>query len=136
CPGCTVVAGDVLDSGSYVRWLRGFLAASPTTPQLWGLHDYGDVTYGTTAGVDAVLATIPGRLWIEETGALVSLRNQAARQTLLVDESRAALAIDRAFAIARANPRIDRMYVYQWQAGPLDRFNSGLVRPDGRLTPS
>ena len=136
CPACTIVAGDVLDSGSYTRWLRGFLAAASTTPQLWGLHDYGDVTYGTSSGVRDVLATVPGRLWIEETGALVSLRNQAGRQTLLVDESRVALAIDRAFALAKVNPRIARMYVYQWQAGPLDRFDSGLVRPDGTFRPS
>jgi hypothetical protein len=28
CPSCTIVAGDVLDSGSYGTWLRRFLAAS------------------------------------------------------------------------------------------------------------
>ncbi len=48
CPACTIVAGDVLDSGSYRRWLQRFLRASTTTPRLWGLHDYGDVTYGAT----------------------------------------------------------------------------------------
>jgi hypothetical protein len=29
-----------------------------------------------------------------------------------------------------------RMYVYQWRASALDRFDSGLVRPDGSLRPS
>jgi hypothetical protein len=28
------------------------------------------------------------------------------------------------------------MYVYQWRASALDRFDSGLVRPDGSLRPS
>ena len=135
CPGCTVVAGDVLDSGSYQRWLQRFLRASTTTPRLWGLHDYGDATYGGTTGVDTVLATVPGRLWIEETGGLVSLRNAAGRQTFTADESAAARAIDRAFAIAAANPRIARMYVYQWRAGAGDRFDAGLVRPDGTARP-
>jgi hypothetical protein len=78
CPACTIVAGDVLDSGSYRRWLQHFLRASTTTPRLWGLHDYGDVTYGATTGVDTVLATVPGRLWIEETGGLVVIRAGAA----------------------------------------------------------
>jgi hypothetical protein len=50
CPSCTVVAGDVLDSGSYVRWLQRFRAATSLSPQLWGLHNYGDTTYGTTTG--------------------------------------------------------------------------------------
>jgi len=136
CPGCTIVAGDVLDSGSYQRWLQRFLRASTTTPRLWGLHDYGDVTYGRTTGVDTVLATVPGRLWIEETGGLVAIRNAAGRQTLAVDEAAAARAIDRAFAIAAANPRLARMYVYQWKANAGDRFDAGLVRPDGTARPS
>jgi hypothetical protein len=111
-------------------------SASATTPRLWGLHDYGDVTYGRTTGVDAVLATVPGRLWIEETGGLVAIRNAAGRQTLTVDEAVAARAIDRAFAIAAANPRIARMYVYQWRANAGDRFDAGLVRPDATARPS
>jgi hypothetical protein len=136
CPDCTIVAGDVLDSGGYVRWLQRFLDASSTAPQLWGLHDYGDVTYGRTSGADDVLATVPGALWIEETGGLVSLRNAAGRLTFATTEARAAVAIDRAFAIAADRPRITRMYIYQWMAGPLDRFDSGLARPDGTLRPS
>jgi hypothetical protein len=136
CTSCTIVAGDVLDSGSYRQWLQRFLRASATTPRLWGLHDYGDVTYGRTTGVDSVLAAVPGRLWIEETGGLVSLRNAAGRQTLAVSEAAAATAIDRAFAIAAARPRITRMYVYQWQAKATDRFDAGLVRPDGTTRPS
>jgi hypothetical protein len=136
CPGCTIVAGDVLDSGSYQRWLQRFLRASTSTPRLWGLHDYGDVTYGRTTGVETVLATVPGRLWIEETGGLVAVRNTAGRQTLAVDEATAARAIDRAFAIAAANPRVARMYVYQWRANAGDRFDAGLVRPDATARPS
>src|SRR3954447_21068130 len=131
CPVCTIVAGDVLDSGTYTRWLQSFVDASTTSPPLFGLHDYGDVTYDRTNGVRNVLAIIPGRLWIEETGGIVSARNSAGRQTLSISEADAALAIDRALTIAQAYPRIDRMYVYHWRAGALDRFDSGLLRPDG-----
>jgi hypothetical protein len=131
CPGCTVVAGDVLDSGSYVRWLQRFLAASPVAPRLWGLHNYGDTTYGRTTGTDAVLATVPGRLWLEETGGIVTIRDATGRETLPADEARAARGVDRAFAIAARRPRITRMYLYQWRAGASDRFDAGLVRPDG-----
>lgn len=136
CPGCTIVAGDVLDSGGYVNWLRRFEAATTLNPQLWGLHNYGDVTYGTTTGTDNVLATVPGRLWIEETGGIVVLRNQTGRQTLPYDETRAAESIDQAFAIAEARPRIDRMYLYHWSAPANGGFDAGLVRPDNTLRPS
>jgi hypothetical protein len=36
CPRCTVVAGDVLDSGSYIDWIRRFRAATASSPRLWG----------------------------------------------------------------------------------------------------
>jgi len=39
CPECTVVAGDVLDSGSYVDWIRRFRASTGRHPRLWGLHN-------------------------------------------------------------------------------------------------
>jgi hypothetical protein len=135
CPRCTIVAGDVLDSGTYVRWLRRFRAATTTSPRLWGLHNYSDVTYGRTTGTDAVLAAVPGRLWIEETGGIVTLRNAAGRVTLATDEARAATAVARALAIPRTRPRVTRLYVYQWRAGAQDRFDAGLARPDGSARP-
>jgi len=88
CPGCTVVAGDVLDSGAFVRWIERFRAATTPSPRLWGLHNYSDVTYGRTSGTDAMLAAVPGRLWIEETGGIVTLRDAAGRVTLATDEAR------------------------------------------------
>jgi hypothetical protein len=136
CRSCTVVAGDVLDSGSFVRWIRRFRAATRTTPRLWGLHNYSDVTYGRTTGTDAMLRAVPGRLWIEETGGIVTLRNATGRVTLATDEARAARAVSRALRIARTRSRIGRVYVYQWRAGATDRFDSGLVRPDGTARPS
>jgi hypothetical protein len=136
CPTCTVLAGDVLDSGSYVRWLERFQAATDSDPRLWGLHNYGDVTYATTEGTDAVLRAVAGELWIEETGGIVVLRNALGRVTLSFNETRAAESIDRAFALLAGRPRITRMYVYHWQSGASSRFDAGLVRPDGSLRPS
>jgi hypothetical protein len=136
CATCTVVAGDVLDSGSYVSWLKRFRAATTSNPQLWGLHNYGDVTYGTTEGTDSVLATVPGQLWIEETGGIVVLRNSSGQATLSGNETRAAASIDRAFALLTSRPRITRMYVYHWKGTIGGRFDAGLVRPDDSLRPS
>ncbi|HEX8122261.1 MAG TPA: hypothetical protein VF549_13450 [Solirubrobacteraceae bacterium] len=132
CPGCTVVAADVLDSGAYVRWLQRFRAATGLRPRLWGLHNYADVTYGRTTGTDRVLAAVPGRLWIEETGGIVAIRGSA----LTTDEGRAARSIARAFALAAARPRITRMYVYHWRASASSRLDAGLVRADGTARPS
>lgn len=137
CPSCTIVAADMLDSGHYLRWLERFKAAVPTMPRRWGLHNYADVSYGTTKGTDAMLAAVPGELWIEETGGIVTLRDERGRQTFSTSETRAASSIDRAFAIARARPRITRMYLYHWKPHTLlDLFDAGLVGPDGRARDS
>lgn len=131
CPSCTIVAGDVIDSGSYVQWLHRFRAAVSGNPQLWGLHNYTDVTFGTTSGTDAALAAVPGKLWIEETGGIVVRRDSGGHVLLAYDEARAARAVRQAFAIAATRPRITRMYLYQWRALAGDYFDAGLVRPDG-----
>ena len=136
CPACTIVAADVIDSGSYTSWLRRFQQAAGGSPSLWGLHNYTDVTYGTTDGTDAALAAMPGEVWVEETGGIVVRRDGRGRELLRYDEQRAAAAIDNAFAIAATRPRITRMYVYQWRAHANDYFDAGLVRPDGSLRPS
>ncbi|MDA0170844.1 hypothetical protein OJ998_17210 [Solirubrobacter taibaiensis] len=134
CASCTVVAGDVLDSGSYVNWLRRFQAV--TSADLWGLHNYADVTYGTTSGTDAVLANTTGTLWVEETGGIVVRRDAAARVLLAHDEARAARAVTAAFTLASTRPRITRLYVYQWQTSATAQFDAGLIRPDGSARPS
>lgn len=136
CPTCTIVAADVLDAGSYVSWLQRWQRATARRPRLWGLHNYGDVTYGRTSGTDDVLAVVPGELWLEETGGIVVRRNSEGREVLRSDERRAAESVRRAFEIARARPRITRMAIYQWRAGARDHFDSGLVRPDGTARPS
>jgi hypothetical protein len=131
CGKCTIVAADILDSGSYLRWLRGFRASVSGNPQLWGLHNYSDVTYGVTTGTDAVLAELPGKLWVEETGGIVVRRDSDGRELLSTDEHRAARGVSNAFALARTRPRIERLYIYQWRAGAGDLFDAGVVRPDG-----
>ncbi len=136
CPGCTIVAADVIDSGSYVNWLRRFRAATSASPALWGLHNYTDVTYGTTSGTDNALAQMPGSVWIEETGGIVVRRDGHGHELLSYDEARAAAAVTNAFSIAATRPRITRMYIYQWRAAVNDFFDAGLVRPDGSLRPS
>lgn len=136
CAKCTIVAAGVLDSGSYLQWIRRFRAAVKGDPQLWGLHNYADVTYGVTSATDSMLAAVPGRLWLEETGGLVVRRDPSARELLSYNEARAARSMANAFAIARTRPRIERMYVYQWRAGAADLFDAGIVRPDGGERPS
>ncbi len=52
------------------------------------------------------------------------------------DEQRAARSIRYAFRLAREHPRVKRVYLYNWTgAKPTDRFDSGLIGPNGTARP-
>ena len=142
CPGCQILAADVLDSHGAGNWLRKFLhALHGPPPRLWGLHNYIDanrhrpVVHSGTAKISAL---VPGTVWLTETGGLV--------QTAVhpYNEKRAASAIRYLFRIARRlRSRIARVYVYNWR-GVVDAqtaleqplaWDSGLTEPDGKPRP-
>jgi hypothetical protein len=56
--------------------------------------------------------------------------------SLPYDEGRARASVALAIETAAAFPRVRRLYLYQWRANPGDRFDAGLLRPDGRPRPA
>jgi len=138
CPGCTIVAADVLDGSNLARWLRAFRAAlHGPTPQLWGLHNYTDTNRFREDGTKRMLALVPGEIWFTEAGGIVSFTTAAGRTALPNDEQRAARAVQFLFHLARLSRRITRIYIYQWKIDfPGNRFDAGLVGLDGKPRPS
>ena len=140
CPGCKVVAADVLDTRGSLAWLKAFMSAlHGPRPRLWGLHNYIDVNRHrpiARSGTAEVLALVPGQVWLTETGGLVKARHWP------YNERRAARAIRYAFTIAHAfRSRIARIYIHNWhgvvnasQARQQPRsWDAGLTAPSGRL---
>ena len=66
-----VVAADVLDTSNLGSYLRSFQRRAKGHPRLWGLHNYQDVNYKTSSDTRRMLATVPGEVWLTETGGLV-----------------------------------------------------------------
>jgi hypothetical protein len=134
CRGCRVLAADFVADASAARYVPRFLAAlRGSRPRLWGIHNYPDTNRFTGAGTSAFLRLVRGEVWITETGGIVEFRTADGRAVFAPDERRAARATRWMFRIARSSPRIRRLYVYQWRkTGPEDRFDAGLVAPDGR----
>ena len=84
-----------------------------------------------------MLATVDGRLWITETGGIVRHVDADGRVRWPYDEERARASLVRSLALAdRHADRIERLYVYQWQAAALEPWDSGLTRPNGTARPS
>jgi len=135
CKGCKVMAADVLDQSNVTSWLRSFLRYSHGRGRIWGLHNYKDVNRHQTKGLTSVLRTVPGELWLTETGGIVTFL--PAFKTSL---SRSASATKYMFQLAdrydskrRGNrSKLTRLYVYRWFGEPSGaRFDAGLVNPDG-----
>ena len=135
CPSCTIVAGDVLDDVALGSWLSAYKAALTSVPAVWGLHNYYDSTYFRQRGIQTMLAQTGGRLWLTETGGIVSFRPPGG-PGLAYDEQRAADGVTWLYDLADRHPEIERMYVYQWQGTPDNGFDSGLLGYDGTPRPA
>jgi hypothetical protein len=134
-----VMAADVLDTSNMRSYLRGFLRRAKGSPRLWGLHNYQDVNRHTQADTRLMLDTVPGEVWLTETGGLVKFAG--VRRFAKYSESRANKATKWMFTLAnrydsrRAGMRskITRLFVYKWfgEASRSARFDAGLVNADG-----
>ena len=132
CDGCTVVAGDVLDQPGMTRYLAAYRRGLDGSPTIWGLHNYADANRFRKSGLSALLKAVPGEIWLTETGGIVAFGRAFPR-----NERRAARALQYAFDLAVKTPRVRRIYLYNWTGGkPGDRFDAGIVGPDGKPRPA
>jgi hypothetical protein len=132
CGGCTVLAGDLLDQPGMTRYLARYRRGLRGTPTVWGLHNYADANRFRTSGLGSLLRAVKGDVWLTETGGIVAFGRSFPR-----DEQRAAKATKYVLALAVKTPRVKRVYLYNWTGSkPTDRFDSGLVGPDGRPRPA
>jgi len=131
-----VMAADVLDTSNLRSYLRKFMRRAKGAPSLWGLHNYQDVNYRTSADTRRMLATVPGQVWLTETGGLVKFNGKRFRYS----EKRAARRTKWMFKLANRydsrrrglRSRITQLFVYKWFGEVRGaRFDSGLVDPDG-----
>jgi hypothetical protein len=134
CPACTVLAPELIDFPDAPAWARRFEAAARAHGIAWGLHDYQDVNHFRPLArtvTARLLRAVTGPVWLTETGGLVAFRN------FPYDEARADRATVRTLAVAaRGGRRIPRVYLYNWQARPGARWDSGLLGPGGRPRPA
>ena len=137
CRGCRIVAADVLDTKNMLGWLSVFKRHA-TRPRIWGLHNYGDTNHFRPLRATAtrqLLRAVKGEVWLTEAGGIVrySPNFRGGRR----GEARAARAVKRTFQVARTSRRINRVYLYHWDA---DRrfvaWDSGFVAANGRARPA
>jgi hypothetical protein len=142
CHSCTVVGLDILDQQNvsptleYIAEFKREISRLRTImPSIWGLHNYSDTNRNSTLRTRAVLAAVPGDVWLTETGGVVkfggafpNVRGSGLR--------RAAGALSFMFNIAGTQSRIKRLYIYDWHGGTgSTRFDAGLTDAHYRPRP-
>ncbi|HWK28384.1 MAG TPA: glycosyl hydrolase [Solirubrobacter sp.] len=140
CKGCKVLGADVLDQSTVVSWLKDFIRYSHNRARIWGLHNYKDVNRHQSKGLTNVLKTVPGEVWLTETGGITKFESSGFKRS----PARAASATRYMFQLASRfdsrrrgyKSRVTRIYVYRWWGEPDATFDSGLVNPDGSPRPA
>jgi hypothetical protein len=134
-----VMAADILDISNMQSYLRGFLRRAKGHPRLWGLHNYQDTNRHTQADTRLMLDTVPGEVWLTETGGIV--RFAGVRKFAKYSEKRANTATKWMFTLANRyqtkrrgmRSKITQLFVYKWFGEPRGaRFDAGLVNPNGK----
>jgi hypothetical protein len=137
CPKCTVVAADVLDQRNMDAWLRRFSRAAQHTPRVWGLHNYLDANRLRGSGTDRLLGLVRGRVWITETGGVVHRNHYQGQISFPESNAHAALVTRYVLGLTGRRPRIERVYLYQWNADSLfQAWDSGLIDPFNQRRPA
>lgn len=140
CKGCKILGADVLDQSTVKTWLRSFIKYSKNKARVWGLHNYKDVNRKQSKGLTNVLKTVPGEVWLTETGGITKFESSGFKKS----DSRAASATKYMFQLADRfdsrrkgyKSKVTRIYVYRWWGEPNGTFDSGLVNPDGSKRPA
>jgi hypothetical protein len=140
CKKCTILAADVLDQSNVRSYLRSFIRYSKNKGRLWGLHNYKDVNRRQSKGLRNVLRTVPGQVWLTETGGITTFETSGFKTS----DRRAASATKYMFKLADRydkrkrgyKSKLTRLYVYRWFGEPGGNFDSGLMNPDGSPRPA
>jgi len=134
CKGCTVLGLDILDQNnisptlSYISEFKREVGHLRTiVPKIWGLHNYSDINRLQSFRTRELSRALGGQVWLTETGGIVKFggafpnRNGSGLR-------RAASVLSYMFSVAGSQPRIKRLYIYDWTGGNAStRFDAGLT---------
>lgn len=130
-----VMAADVLDTSNMRRYLRKFMRKAKGKPRLWGLHNYQDVNRRTSQDTRRMLDTVPGEVWLTETGGIVKFLPSFKRSPKRANKrTKWMFKLANRYDTRRSGMRskITRLFVYKWYGEKKSaRFDAGLVSRKG-----
>jgi hypothetical protein len=134
CKGCTVVGLDVLDANNisptlqYISEFKREIGRLRTVmPSIWGLHNYSDINRLESWRTRQLSRALGGQVWLTETGGIVKFGG-AFPNNRGSGLRRAAKVLTYMFSVASSEPRVKRLYIYNWTGGNTrTRFDAGLT---------
>jgi hypothetical protein len=142
CKTCTVIGLDVLDEQFIQPTLR-YIAAfkheighlRTRMPSVWGLHNYVDVNHLESWRTRQISRALGGAVWLTETGGIVKFAGAFANKHG-AGLARASRVLGYMFRVAASQPRIKRLYIYNWTGGiSSSHFDAGLMNARGQPRP-
>jgi hypothetical protein len=140
CPQCTIVGLTlVLGFGNDIDYARRFRAALPRADRprlIWGVSSYGDTNRRTNTRMARFIKAFPtGRIWVTEAAAWAQFAKPTWPFNLVRQGRRTTNVFTQALLFRH---RIARLYWYEWRGGGNndERWDSGLLHPDGRPRPA
>jgi hypothetical protein len=142
CVPCTVIGLDILDAQyigptlTYIaEFKREIYRLKTLMPRIWGLHNYSDVNRLESWRTHDLVRALGGEVWLTETGGIVKFggafpnRNGSGL-------TRSARVLQFMFKVAASEPRIKRVYIYDWTGGnSRTRFDAGLMNAHDQPRP-
>ena len=109
-------------------------------PRLWGLHNYQDVNRQDVRDTRRMLATVPGEVWLTETGGISASPARGLKTSARARRDRTKYMFKLAGRTTRSAPGCGRRSrgcsSTRGSARPAARaFDAGLVNPDGTPRP-
>lgn len=134
CTPCTVIGLDILDAyniGPTLQYIAEFkheiYHLHTLMPTIWGLHDYSDVNRFQSWRTREIDRALGGEVWLTETGGIVKFGG-AFPNNRGSGLRRAAKVLKYVFGVAASEPRIKRIYLYNWTGGnSRTRFDAGIM---------
>ena len=135
CPQCRVLAAELLDLPNMVAWARQFEHYAHVQPEYWGLHNYIGANRLSARSTLRLLRGVRGRIWFTEIAGLVARHHGHVPRHVGFPESAAHAALVTRFIfekLAPLSPRIERVYLYEWDARSSDaKWDSALIGVNG-----
>jgi hypothetical protein len=140
CPTCKIAGATLLDQPNLVSWAKQFVRYAKEQPKYWALHNYVSANRFDVTRTRDLLLNVKGKIWLTEVGGLVKRRTKdgAGKAQLKEGIGHAAQVTRYIFDhLIRVSPRIERVYLYHWNAGDKTAsWDSGLVGEDGKPRPA